>query len=98
MKSNYTWLAKLKNGAEVTSGEDISSAATVELLPGNDKLPHHVFSGLTFVRRFCRGFMRGMGGGMKEYAHCIVAEECRLYVLSSTGAVIVTEPNYELYL
>jgi hypothetical protein len=98
MKSNYSWRATFKNSAVAIAGENISSAVSVELIPSTEYLPRHVFSGLTFVRRFCRGFMHGMGGGMKEYLHCIVTKECRLYVLSSTGAVVITEPDYELYL
>jgi hypothetical protein len=98
MQDNYQWCMVQKNGARVTSGEDISSAASIELTAINPALPNHLFTGLSFVRRFCRGFVRGMGGGMKEYLHCIVCKECRIYVFSSTGMVTVTPPDFEVYL
>ena len=98
MQSNYQWCMVQKNGARVVSGGDISSAAAIELTSEKEGLPSHLFTGLTFIRRFCRGFVRGMGGGMREYLHCIVCKECRIYVFSSNGVVTVTPPDFEMYL
>lgn len=98
MQDNYHWCMVQKNGARVTSGEDISSAAAIELNATVPGLPNHVFSGLSFDRRFCRGFVIGMGGGMKEYLHCLVCKECRIYIFSSTGMVMISSPDFELYI
>jgi hypothetical protein len=50
------------------------------------------------TRRFGRGFVRALGGGYREYLHCVVTPGFRLYVRSSDGSAIVTPPDFELYL
>lgn len=70
----------------------------VSLIPNNPLFPQHDIAGLSFISRFCRGFIKGLGGGLKEYIHCIVCVQCRVYVRSSNGAVLITPPDYELYL
>ena len=98
LADRYKWEGHLSDGRVRCEGENLKGVAVVTLTPSNSSVPPHSFSGLTFVRRFCRGFMHGLGGGLREYVHCFVAEECRVYVKSSDGAVIVTPPDYELYL
>lgn len=98
LQNRYRWEATKGNGVVIASGADLTGAKLVSLIPETPLFPRHDFSGLTFLRRFGRGFLHGMGGGMKEYVHCIVCAECRVYVRSSTGAVLVTPPDYEVYL
>lgn len=98
LQDRYQWQATKPDGAVIESGGDLSGAALVTITPDTPLFPTHRFAGLPFLRRFCRGFLRGMGGGMREYVHCIVCQTCRIYVFSTTGAVLVTPPDYEFYL
>ena len=98
MQNRYRWEATLPDGTVIQTGEDLTGARLVSLIPDTPLFPRHDFSGLRFIRRFGRGFLHGLGGGMKEYVHCIVCAECRIYVRSSTGSVLITPPDYELYL
>ena len=72
----------------------------VSLIPVDGLLlPRHDLTGLAFKRRFGRGFIHALAGGETfEYLHCIVTRHCRFYVRSSNGSVLVTPPDYELYL
>jgi hypothetical protein len=79
-------------------GGSLAGAAMVSLVPTVPHLPRHDVAGLKLVRRFGRGFIRAMGGGLKEYVHCIVCDTCRVYVKVSDGTVLVTPADYELYL
>jgi hypothetical protein len=98
LQSQYTWEAVQKNGIVVSEGESLENAVKVSLIPGGGALPRHELVGQKFVRRFGRGFVQGMGGGLREYVQCVVCEDFRVYVLSSTGAIVVTPADYELYL
>jgi hypothetical protein len=97
LQNRYRWEATLEDGTVIHAGEDLTGARLVSLIPDTPLFPRHDFSGLRFIRRFGRGFLHGLGGGMKEYAHCIVCRQCRLYVRSSTGSVLITPPDYEFY-
>ena len=89
----------MPDGTVLHKGETLIGAVMVSLIPNEDILwPRHDFTGLTFLRRFGRGFVKGMGGGVKEYLHCIVTEQCRIYLKSSNGSIIITPPDYEYYL
>jgi hypothetical protein len=76
----------------------VSFQPLVPLLP-----LHHVFIDITagerFEKRFGRGFMKQGPDGIKlrEYVNCCVTNRHRTWVLSS-GQVIVTRPDYELYM
>ena len=95
----YTWQATMPDGSLRTEGGDLSGAVMVSLIPHEKVIwPRHDFTGLDFERRFGRGLLRGMGGGMKEYLHCVVTRQCRIYLKSSNGAIVITPPDYELYL
>jgi hypothetical protein len=56
--------------------------------------------GERFIRRFGRAIMkdRGEGHKMEEYLQCIVTNHYRLWVFSSTGQSLVTNPEYEVYI
>lgn len=98
MQERYRWVALRDDQSVIDSGADLTGAKAVSLIPDQPLFPRHSFAGLTFLRRFCRGFLRGLGGGLREYVHCIVCAECRIYVRSSTGSVLITPADYELYL
>jgi hypothetical protein len=44
--------------------------------------------------------MKDKGSGFKqaEYLHCVETTRMRLWVLSTTGQVLVTKPDFELFL
>ena len=95
----YNWQATRPDGSLLTEGGDLSGCVMVSLIPHERVLlPRHDFTGLRFIRRFGRGFLRGMGGGMKEYLHCVVTDSCRIYLKSSNGSIVITPTDYELYL
>lgn len=98
LQNRYIWQATLPDGSIVTEGSDLSNAIMVSLIPQIPIFPQHDLVQMEFVRRFCRGFLLGMGGGMKEYVHCIVCKNFRLYLKSSNGTVLITPSDYELYL
>lgn len=99
MQDRYAWQAEMPDGRIITKGADISGAVRVSIVPaGGVLLPRHDLIGIPVVRRFCRGFVRAMGGGAKEYVHCIVTQTFRFYVRSSNGAALVTPVDYELYI
>lgn len=98
LAERYQWSATMPDGTVLARGGDLTGAVAVSLTAVGVLLPNHTFTGLTFIRRFGRGFLNAMGGGMKEYIHCIVCEQCRIYLYSSSGAVVITPTNYELYL
>lgn len=98
LQDRYRWRATLPDGSIRETGADLTGAAMVSLIPASPLFPQHDVLGLPVLHRFGRGFVRGMGGGMREYVHCIVGESFRLYVRSSDGAVLLAPPDYELYL
>lgn len=98
MQERYQWTAMKEDGSVIDQGGDLTEVKVVSLIPDTPLFPRHYFTGLTFLRRFGRGFLHGLGGGLKEYVHCIVCAECRIYVRSSTGSVLITPTDYELYL
>lgn len=100
LPDRYRWQATRADGTVFSSGGDLTQAALVSLIPCEGLLlPRHDLTGLTFLSRFGRGFVRALGDGQTfEYLHCIVTPHFRFYVRSTTGAVLVTPPDYELYL
>lgn len=88
----------MMDGSTMTVGGNLRGAHMVSLVPAKQGLPQHDIIGLDFERRFGRGFIKGMGGGYKEYLHCIVCKNCRVYIKSSDGSVLVTPYDFELYL
>lgn len=98
LPDRYKWEAELANGSVIAEGGDLSGAVRFSFLPQAPGLPRHDLAGVMMVRRFGRGFVRALGGGLSEYVHCVVCESCRVYVRSSDGTVLVTAPDYELYL
>ena len=79
-------------------GGNLKGAAMVSFIPAVPGLPRHDVVGLPFVRRFGRGFIRAMGGGLKEYTHCVVCDNSRIYVKVTDGTVLISPADYELYI
>lgn len=95
----YTWEAEKPDGTIVTEGGDLSGCVRFSLLPAPETgLPRHNIIGVEMIRRFGRGFIRGMGGGMREYLHCVVCKGFRVYVKSVGGEMVITPEDFELYL
>jgi hypothetical protein len=94
----YRYEMEMKDGAVIECGDDLKDCMRFSLIPGHDHLPRHDIVGIPMKRRFGRGFIKVNAGGLREYVHCVVCEDCRLYVRSSDGTVLVTPPDYELYL
>jgi hypothetical protein len=76
----------------------------VSFVPAVQFLPRHevmidIDAGDRFVRRFGRGFIRQGPDGfqLKQYAHCVVTNRYRVYVLSN-GVALVTHKDKEVYL
>lgn len=97
IQDRYSWEAELDDGTLLTKGGDLTGAVRFSLLPMNPLLPRHDFTGVKMERRFCRGFLKALGGGLKEYVHCLVCAEFRVYV-KSNGGIIITPKEYELNL
>ena len=75
------------------------------IVPRVSGLPRHDILidrnlGEKFVRRFGRGFMKDKGKGIRhfEYLQCVVTNKYRLWVFSTTGRILVTNPDFEVYL
>jgi hypothetical protein len=99
LQNRYSWEAELADGSLIKSGEDLSDAVRVTLVPApGSRLPGHSLVGVPMVRRFGRGFIQALGGGIREYLHCIITTQFRLYVRSTDGAALITPADYELYL
>lgn len=96
LQNNYTWEAEKADGTIIKDGGDLSGCVLLSLVPNRPLLPSHSIVGVEMTRRFGRGFVRGMGGGMKEYLHCVVCNGFRVYVRSN-GTVHVTPHDYEMY-
>lgn len=96
MQNNYRWEAEKADGAIINEGADLSGCVRFTLLPNQAPVPPHSIVGVAMERRFARGFVKGLGGGMKEYVHCVVCKDFRVYVRSN-GALHVTPKDYELY-
>jgi len=93
----YTWEAEKEDGEIITSGGDLSGCVRFSLR-STVGLPSHDIIGVKMKNRFGRGFIQGMGGGTREYLHCVVCEGFRLYVRSTDGVILITPEDYELYL
>ena len=94
---SYTWEAE-KDGGIITTGGDLTDCTKFSLIPRRTGLPEHSLSNIIMKRRFGRGMVNAMGGGTREYLHCVVCEGFRFYVKSTTGEVFITPEDYELYL
>jgi hypothetical protein len=96
VNENYKWEAERADGTIIASGESLMGCVRFSLIPQLPILPPHSIVGVEMERRFCRGFVRALGGGLKEYVHCVVCKGFRVYVRSN-GTVHVTPYDYELY-
>jgi hypothetical protein len=99
LQNFYTWEAEKSDGTIVKKGADLEGCVRFSLIPVEGTgLPQHDLIGVPMIRRFGRGFINALGGGIKEYLHCVVCPGFRIYVKSSTGAVLITPQDYEVYL
>ena len=100
MQHRYSWHAELSDGRVIAEGGDLSGAVRFSLIPAatGSCIPRHDLVGVRMRRRFCRGFLRAFGGGLREYVHCVVTDHFRIYVRSTDGAALITPADYELYL
>lgn len=95
----YGWEAERADGTVITEGGDLAGCVRFSLIPEpGTGLPRHDVIGIELIRRFGRGFVRAMGGGTREYLHCLVCMGFRLYVKSTDGTALITPEDYELYL
>ena len=96
----YRWQATRADGSTFDRGESLADAVMVSLIPADGLLlPRHDLTGLVFKRRFGRGFIHALAGGETfEYLHCVVTRYFRFYLRSSNGSILITPPDYELYL
>lgn len=81
-----------------SSTGNLVGAAMVSFIPSDPSLPRHDMVGQKFTNRFGRGFIRALGGGMKEYVHCVVCSDIRFYVKTTNGTLLATPADYELYI
>ena len=98
LQGRYTWTGTQKNGIAFTTGGNLESTAKIMFCPAVPGLPEHLLTGVPMKRRFARGFVRGLGGGMKDYVHCVVCDGFRFWLFSSTGRVLITPEDFELYI
>jgi len=100
LSERYSFEAEWPDGRIVTEGGDLKGCVRFSLIPaqGAVGLPRHDLAGVPMVRRFNRGFVRGLGGGLREYVHCVVCEGFRFYATAADGTVLVTPEDFELYL
>lgn len=81
----------------------LNEVVQVSFIPKSPLFPKHVClidisKGERFERRFARGFIKPERNGMFEYLHVCVTNRYRMYVFSTTGNVIMTRNDYEIYL
>ena len=89
----------MENGDVISSGEDLSKCVKFSIYPDNGvSLPTHDIIGVKMKRRFCRGFINALGGGIKDYLHCIVCDGFRIYISSIKGTFLITPEDYEVYI
>lgn len=99
ISENYHFEAEFKDGRIITEkGRDLTGCIRFSYIPTKAGLPRHDLVGVKMIRRFGRGFVRGLGGGMKEYLHCVVCQGFRFYLKSTDGKVLITPEEHELYL
>jgi hypothetical protein len=98
LSERYVWEAELGDGRVVTEGGELSDVVRFSFVPRVPGLPRHDLIGQGVRRRFGRGFVRGLGGGLREYVQCVVCGDFRFWVRCSDGTALVTPPDYELYL
>ena len=95
----YRWEAEKADGTIISKGSDLVNCVRFSLIPApGTYLQRHDVMGIKMLRRFGRGFVRAMGGGTREYLHCLVCEGFRMYARSTDGTVLITPEDYELYL
>lgn len=78
---------------------DPDKIVRISIIPNIPDLPRydfHVTPDVKFERRFGRGFMRM--GGLFEYLQVVVMSDARYYIKSSTGEMVKTDKDYEVYL
>ena len=71
----------------------------VSFIPKSKLLPRHditMSDGVRFAKRFARVLLN-FRGIPRECIHCVITDRFRFYLLSSSGRVLITHKDYELY-
>jgi len=98
MQKNYVWEAERSDGTIVAKGENLEDCVRFSLIPFSFGLQRFDLIGIKMKRRFCRGFINALGGGYKDYLHCIVCDGFRVWVSYKSGRVWILPEDYELRL
>jgi len=83
---------------------DVDKIVRISFIPSLKVFPQHdVFiplnKGVRFVRRFGRGFIRAKAEFKTvEYVNCVVTNRYRFYVFHSSGRVLITDRDHEVYI
>jgi hypothetical protein len=101
LKEIYEYEVETSDGTiyKKTNKFNPSNVVRISYIPKLSLLPRHdiIFIGFKLKKRFSRAFMN-YDSSVREYIHCIVADTFRMYLFSSSGKVLITDSNYELYL
>lgn len=81
---------------------DVEKVVRASLISRNPFLPSHDIlidlpAGERFVKRFGRGFIQPYTG-KNEYVNCIMTNRYRAWIFGSTGKVMITRNDFELYI
>jgi len=82
----------------------VDEVVRASIISRNGRPRHDVLldraKGERFIKRFGRGIMKNVSGKfiMAEYLQCIQTTHYRLWVFSTTGQSLVTNPELEVYL
>ena len=105
IKDFYTCEVELGNGKILPSSSKFNKEEVIRVNFKAHALmkPNHniLMVGMKFKKVFARAFLSmGVSGGVKtkDYVWCLVTDKMRFYLFSSTGSILVTEKDYELYI
>jgi len=101
IRYTYKWEVELEDSTIISDGriEDPEKVIRISYIPTITIYPRHdiMFGDVRFIKRFTRSFM-GLNGPLKEYLHCVITSQFRLYLFSSSGRTLITQADYDLYL
>jgi len=99
LKTIYIYEIELKDGTIITNHNNFKNEDVVRVSFISSIFPRHdiIFTDFKFVKRFSRNFM-GIDCRVKNILHCVVTDRFRFYLKAGTGAVLILDKDYELYL